>query len=193
MKRADPGALIEVRRILADEASSCPPALFPSDPTVASNPGLYSWWADGEARRQIGAVLHFEVPPLIYAGQAGATQWPSARKSSATLASRIRANHINGNASSSTFRLTISAILMDPLELSVAKPGRLNPGDRKRVSTWIREHLKVSIAPYADRDSLEELEKQLLEALDPPLNLQGMPSTPIRTRLSQLRKRITNG
>ena len=137
MKRAEPGALIEVRRILTDEASSCRPALFPSDPTVASNPGLYSWRVDGAARRLISEVLHSDIPPLIYAGQAGATQWPSVRKSSATLASRIRANHINGNASSSTFRLTISAILLEPLDLK----GALVTADALHTQTQTARHL----------------------------------------------------
>ena len=82
---------------------------------------------------------------------------------------------------------------MEPLELRLGKPGRLDPEDRKRVCAWIKEHLKVAIAAYADRDSLEDLEKQVLKVLDPPLNLQGMPSTPVRSRLSSLRKRITNG
>lgn len=193
LKSADAKAIVEVRRILTDAAQSHPPALFSVDPTFASSPGLYSWWADEVARKLISEVLLSNIPPLIYAGQAGATQWPSARKSSATLASRIRANHINGNATSSTFRLTLSAILMEPMQLRLGKPGRLAAGDRKKVSGWMKEHLRVAIAPYDDRDSLEDLEKDVLVALDPPLNLQGMPQTPARRRLSHLRKRITNG
>lgn len=193
MKRAEPEALSEVQRILTDETNSCSPALFPVNPVVATNPGLYSWWADETARHLIGEVLRCDIPPLIYAGQSGATKWPSGKRSSATLDSRIRGNHINGNAFSSTFRLTVSAILMEPLKLRVAKPYRLHPRDREQVSNWIREHLKVAIASYADRDSLRDLEEQLLESLDPPLNLQGMQLTPTRSRLSDLRKRISNG
>ena len=160
------------------------------DPVVATNPGLYAWWADETARHLISEVLRSDIPPLIYTGQAGATKWPSRKRSSATLASRIQGNHINGNASSSTFRLTVSAILMSPLQLRVAEPGRLDPEDRRRVSDWIRKHLKVAIAAHVDRDSLKDLEEQILKVLDPSLNLQGMRSTPIRSRLSDLRKRI---
>ena len=188
MKRAEPGALSGVQRILTDAANSCPPDLV--DPVVATNPGLYAWWADETARHLISEVLRSDIPPLIYTGQAGATKWPSGKRSSATLASRIQGNHINGNASSSTFRLTVSAILMSPLQLRVAEPGRLDPEDRRRVSDWIRKHLKVAIAAHVDRDSLKALEEQILKVLDPSLNLQGMRSTPIRSRLSDLRKRI---
>ena len=82
---------------------------------------------------------------------------------------------------------------MEPLKLRVARPSRLDLESRTQVSDWIRKHLKVAIAIYADRDSLKDLEEQLLEVLDPPLNLQGMRSTPIRSRLSDLRRRISNG
>jgi hypothetical protein len=38
-----------------------------------------------------------------------------------------------------------------------------------------------------DADTLGRLERAVLTMLDPPLNLQGMPSTPVRHRLRQLR------
>lgn len=131
---------------------------FPSDLQVASRPGIYSWWSDETARAVIGEQLGLPIPPLVYAGQAGATRWPSGTKSTAILASRIRGNHINGNASSSTFRLTLSALLLRPLDLTVLKPGRLAPEDRKLVSNWIKNHLRVVILPYDDRDSLSQVE-----------------------------------
>ena len=131
------------------------------------------------------------IPPLVYAGQAGATRWPSGTRSSATLASRIRGNHINGNASSSTFRLTLSALLLRPLGLTALNPGRLAPEDRKIVSVWIKDHLRVVIVPYDDRDSLGKVEDSVLDILDPPLNLEGRPTTGPRNLLTELRRRIT--
>jgi hypothetical protein len=139
----------------------------------------------------IGEELGTPIPPLVYAGQAGATKWPSRTRSTATLASRIRGNHINGNASSSTFRLTLSALLLHPLDLTVLKPGRLAPEDRKVVSIWIKDHLRVVIVPYDDRDSLRQVEDRVLESLDPPLNLEGRPTTSSRRLLTDLRRRIT--
>lgn len=181
----------ELAAVLSDEHRTEPPASFPTDPSSASHAGLYSWWADDTARSIIAAQLGVPIPRLIYAGQAGATRWPSGTKSNATLASRVRTNHISGNASSSTFRLTISAILLEPLGLVVAKPGRLERDDNRRVSDWIKEHLRVAIVPYHDRDSLGRIESEVLDLLDPPLNLEGRPPTDSRTLLSSLRKRIT--
>jgi len=156
----------------------------------ASLPGLYSWWADEPARAVFGKQLCVQIPSLVYVGQAGATRWPSGRRSNATLASRISSNHINGNASSSTFRLTLSALLLTPLELSVARPGRLALADRVVVSTWIQDHLRVAIVPYADSDSLADVEDKVLDMLDPPLNLAGRPTTAFRDLLSRLRRQV---
>ena len=44
---------------------------------------------------------------------------------------------------------------------------------------------------FDDRDELGLLEKRVLAALDPPLNLQGMTSTPLRRRLKYLRGVVT--
>ncbi|GIF00642.1 hypothetical protein Ari01nite_81060 [Paractinoplanes rishiriensis] len=37
-------------------------------------------------------------------------------------------------------------------------------------------------------ESLGRLEDLVLRAIDPPLNLQGMPATPVRARLTELRR-----
>ena len=176
---------------LSDERRAEAPSGFPSDHNVASYPGLYSWWGDELARSVIGARLGIPVPPLIYAGQAGATRWPSGMQSKATLASRIRGNHINGNASSSTFRLTLSAALLDPLGLDVLQPGRLTPEANRAVSDWIKGHLRVAVVAFGDRDSLGQIEAAVLDMLDPPLNLEGRPATTARLLLTGFRGRIT--
>ena len=188
----DPRVVEALIAALTDEPRAEPPRSFPSDRELASHPGLYSWWGDEEARSMIGTQLGTTIPSLVYAGQAGATRWPSGTTSTATLASRIRGNHINGNASSSTFRLTLSALLLDPLGLAVLKPGRLTPEDNRVVSGWIKKHLQVAIVAYDDRDSLGRIEAAVLDILDPPLNLEGRPSTSPRRRLTSLRRRITS-
>ena len=191
MAHVDPLTADQLVDVLTDVGRAEPPAEFPLDPQVGSRPGLYSWWADEPARALIEQQLGLPpMPPLVYAGQAGATRWPSRTRSTATLASRIRGNHINGNASSSTLRLTLSALLLRPLDLTVLKPGRLAPDGRTAVSNWIKNHLRVAIAPYDDRDSLEQVEDAVLRVLDPPLNLRGMSATGSRTRLTVLRRRV---
>jgi hypothetical protein len=40
----------------------------------------------------------------------------------------------------------------------------------------------------SDADTLGRLDQEVLRGLDPPLNLQGMPQTPIRRRVKELRR-----
>ena len=184
---------VEVQRIaaqLCDPTRSEDPRTFPGDSIAAEKPGLYSWWADAEAQEMFLRVGRVPVEYLIYVGQAGATRWPSGKKSTATLKSRIRSNHIRGNRSSSTFRWTITAILREPLDLRLAEPGKLIPEDNRRVSGWIEKHLRVAIVPWEDRDSLERVEQAVLDAIDPPLNLDGRSPTVLRRRLTDLRRVI---
>ena len=176
--------------LLSDPRRSEHPRAFPADSLAADHAGLYSWWADAEARELFLRASGYPVGKLIYVGQAGATKWPSGRKSSATLKSRIRGNHLRGNLSSSTFRLTISALLHEALNLRLAEPGKLMLEDNRRVSEWIRDHLRVAIVSFEDREALKGLEEAVLDALDPPLNLDGRPATALRQRLTDLRRAI---
>jgi hypothetical protein len=175
---------------LSEPAGRQAPADFPTDLEVAGHPGLYSWWGDDHARSLIGEELQVEMPPLLYVGQAGATRWPSGTPSKATLASRVGGNHIRGNARSSTFRLTISTVLLRPLQLAPAPGGRLTPESNALVSAWITAHLQVAIVPYPDRDSLGALEGEVVRLLDPPLNLGHCVVTPARAQLTELRRQL---
>ena len=185
--RSDPE---EVARYLADRSNSIPAGRFPSSAPEMARPGLYSWWVDQEGQAALEKSLGYPLSDLIYVGQAGATSARSRKPSTATLGSRIGANHLNGTASGSTFRKTISALLLDPLGLTVEKPDRLARADRARVSDWMKRHLHVVVYAYDDRDRLGDLEHRVLAILDPPLNLMGMPPTPVRLRLKELRRRL---
>jgi len=127
---------------------------------------------------------------LLYAGQAGATKWPSGKQSNATLRSRIGQQHIRGNARSSTFRLTLSTILLVELGLSPAADGRLTPESNRVVSDWIAAHLRIAIVPFADRDRLGVVEAAVVGQLDPPLNLDHCTPSAIRSRLTELRRAL---
>ena len=52
------------------------------------------------------------------------------------------------------------------------------------------EHLSLAVLPVDDRDGLGVLERALLEALDPPVNLDGMRRTPLRIALGTARSRL---
>ena len=185
---------IDVRRIV--ERLSCPaypedPRRFPVLRATASSPGLYSWWADSTAIKLFKQVVgQVHANSCIYIGQAGATKQPSGKTSQSTLKSRILSNHIRGNVESSTFRRTISSILFKPLNLRLENRNRLTKDSNKKVSTWIKDHLRVAMVPYPDRDSLLNVEKEVLGKLDPPFNLDGMPTNDLRLRLKDLRARL---
>ena len=174
---------------LTDRTNTEPAAGFPTDRIAAGCPGLYSWWADNDALGIMSAPFGVRLLPLIYAGQAGATSTRSRKAGSATLGSRIRTNHLNGNVSSSTFRKTLTALLAEPLGLQLSGPECLDQASNAAVSGWMRAHLSLVIAPYPDRERLAEVEHAVLRLIDPPLNLMGMPPTPIRATLSSLRRR----
>jgi GIY-YIG catalytic domain/Family of unknown function (DUF6884) len=144
-------------------------------------PDLYSWWVDEQGAAGLSRGLGQPVPDgLIYAGQAGATRWPSGKRSQNTLWGRITGMHLGGAAEFSTFRRTLAAILRPVL--------RLHAEDDPQLSAWINTHLRVIAVPVPDADRLGETETAVLDTLDPPLNLRGRPASPIRARLAELRR-----
>jgi hypothetical protein len=155
------------------------PALLASDPARLRVPGMYSWWVDADGATELSAGLGLTVVPgLVYAGQAGATRWPSGSPSQNSLWSRLAGMHATGNVESSTFRRTLQAVLTQ-------SPGR--PPDEPQLNRWIATHLRVVTVPWPDADTLAGLEHAVLTRLDPPLNLAGMRPTPLRDRLKRLR------
>lgn len=168
---------------LRDETTSKSPAEF-----LATNgaglrmPGLYSWWVDSVGAHDLTAGLGDIVEPgLIYAGLAGATRSRSGKKSTNTLWGRIRGMHLGGRHNFSTFRLSLGAILAAADNDSVI--------DEERLTRWMHQHLRVIAVPIEDADTLDALETGILDALDPPLNLDKRPRIELRTRLSALRGR----
>lgn len=175
-------------------ARRVPAASWPHGLDDLDQSGLYSWTVDEPGARALSAGLREHVPAgLIYAGQAGATAWPSGKVRAATLRSRIGANHVRGRIRGSTFRLTLAAALLEPLEVSPVAALRLERAAEERLSQWIGEHLHVATLPFPDRDRLRDLEHRVLAALDPPLNLDGMAPTPTREALSLARARLGSG
>jgi hypothetical protein len=173
---------------LGDATNAVAPTDFPRNRSDAARPGMYSWWGDDAACAALGEELGCALPTLLYVGQAGATKWPSGKLSTATLATRIGTQHIRGNARSSTFRLTISALLLTRLALVSATGGKLERASNAIVTSWIAQHLRVAIAPFDDRDTLAALEAEVVPYLDPPLNLDHCGPTNARARLTQLRR-----
>ena len=168
--------------LLSDLSASMAPESLASDQAAELNQcGLYSWWVDAvgadDLSRGLGVVM---APGLIYAGLAGATRWPSGRRSTNTLKSRILGMHLGGRHEFSTFRRSLGSVLASLRgEESI---------DEVALTAWMKAHLRVVAIPHEDPDTLGQLERDVLTTLNPPLNLGGMPRADVRTELSKLRR-----
>ena len=161
---------------------------WPDGLSRLDQPGLYSWWVDEAGAADLSEGLGHQVHTgRIYAGQTGATRWPSGSAGAATLASRIGRNHLRGRIRGSTFRLTLASCRMEPLALVPTSRRLLDPDSEARLSAWMAAHLEVAVFPVVDRDPLADLERRVLTELDPPLNLDGMRPSALRSDLSRRR------
>jgi hypothetical protein len=184
----DPAPTLAMTREALTALSSSTLALTPAQLHGGSRldelarPGLYSWWVDAAGAADLSDGLGIRLEPgLIYTGQAGATRWPSGRRSANTLRDRIVGMHLDGSIEFSTFRKTLAAILRRG-----ADSGRIDEG---KLGAWMNSHLSAAIWPMSSPDLLHEVESVVLRELDPPLNLKSMAPTSIRVRVRQLRAR----
>lgn len=170
--------------VLQDESQALSPTEIRAIGSGAlDTPGLYSWWVDAEGARELTAGLGHPISPgLIYAGQAGATHWPSGKPSSNTLWLRIEKMHLGANHQLSTFRHTLGAIL--------ALAEGVDSIDERALTEWMLSHLRLIAVPFMDADSLGKVEEAILAELNPPLNLKGVPKNPVRSQITTLRRRV---
>ena len=176
-----------------DESPTIVPArAWPAGLACLDQPGLYVWWVDDAGAADLSRGLGLAVAPgRIYAGQAGATFWPSRKNTDNKLGKRIGQMHLGGKVRGSTFRHTLAAILYEQLGVQVRASMRITPASEKALTAWMCEHLSVAVYSHEDRDTLSSLEHVMLQRLNPPLNLSHMSVTPVRARLSELRQRIS--
>ncbi len=186
----DLSEVVRLVEVLRDPLTAEPAGTFPRDTAAAKQPGLYAWWVDEDGLNTLVEQLGMTMPPLIYAGLAGATHWPSGKQSTTTLWSRVRTLHLRGNIRGSTFRQTLAALLTAPLSLQIVGPNRLAPASEQQLSAWMADHIRVSIQPYLDRETLGEMEQAILTQLDPPFNLDGMAPSEVRRKVAAQRGRL---
>jgi len=167
---------------------------WPGSLTDLDGPGLYAWWVDAAGARDLSAGLGLALPPgRIYVGQAGAASSVAHIPSMSTLRSRIWRNHLGGKIRSSTLRRTLASILLEPLALVLVGPKRLEAASEVKLSEWLRRHLSIAVFGVSSGESLAELEKRVVEALQPPLNVEHMPRGELRARLLALRAIVIHG
>jgi hypothetical protein len=176
-----------------DESPTLVPAgEWPAGVTCLDRPGLFAWWSDEAGALDLSRGLGLTVAPgRIYAGQAGATKWPSGKAGTGALGIRIGEVHLGGKVRMSTFRWSLACMLFDQLEVQVQAAMLITASSEQALTAWMREHLFVAVHAHDDRDTLGGLERAVLLRLDPPLNLGQMPPTPVRARLTDLRRRIS--
>jgi hypothetical protein len=158
------------------------------------HPGLYAWWVDAEGAEALGAGLGMTVAAgRIYVGQAGAASSVAHLPSASTLRSRIGRNHLAGKVRNSTLRRTLASVLLAPLALNLLGPRLLDPLSEARLTEWMQRHLSLAVHCVDSGERLAELEKRVVDALQPPLNVEHMPACPLRERLRQLRAVVLHG
>lgn len=171
---------------LGDVGRSCPVSEFPSGFEDLDHPGIYAWWANDYAANFMSDRLGEEIAPgIVYIGQAGAIK--SGSKSNSNLFQRLSSNHMGGTLRTSTFRLSIAAILWE--EVRQFHIGDREIGDRgeQQISQWIEQNFRLVAAPFADRNQLRMAEAEVLSHFNPALNLAGMGPSRIRSALTARR------
>lgn len=179
VSRAWSGDIDRVIAVLADPGKALHPSLVAKEHAALDGPGLYAWFVDEPGAVDLGDGLGGRVEPgLVYVGQTGATRWPSGTRSAATLSSRIHRQHLNGDRGSSTLRRTFGAVLDAARQRALTRP---------ELTAWMYERLRVVPCIAGDRDSLADLERQVVQALSPPLNLDHVVVDDLRRELKRLR------
>lgn len=153
---------------------------------VPAVPGLYAIYGDARVWRQLGLGAPPDDRPL-YVG-----------KAEKSLVSRdLKTHFVSGRTGSSSVRRSFAALLRDTLALRAqprnpsrperfANYGLRGDGD-ERLTRWMREHLRLAVWPSVTAVQLVEVERALLLAWQPPLNLKDV-HTPWSGNLSAARK-----
>lgn len=150
-------------------------------PNVPLRPGLYAIYGD-EVWEELGLGDPPDDRPL-YVG-----------KAEDSLATRdIKTHFGNGRTGQSTVRRSFAALLAAKLDLHGMPRNPDNPGhfsnyglslrDDRRLSDWMKQHLRLAVWPKPrDCDApLIDIERHVLQRLQPPLNLKDVvtPWTPM--------------
>ncbi|MHA6510744.1 GIY-YIG nuclease family protein [Tessaracoccus sp. Y1736] len=146
---------------------------------VTAVPGLYAIYGHEQVWGDLGLPYRAETP--LYVG-----------KSEDNLVSRELGTHFavgtgRAQTGSSTVRRSFAALLRGELGLHGVPRNQKDPGhfDKygllpdadARLTAWMHAHLTVAVWPApADLDrKLKNVEDEIIEAWEPPLNLRGNP------------------
>ena len=99
-------------------------------------------------------------------------------------------NHIGGNAGSSTFRLSLAALLFETNEWQPLADGNktvLSPADNAALRSWQEEKMALT---WTEAPEPWAIEAAVVERLSPPLTLLATRRYPFHEVLSAARRRF---
>ncbi|MEX0784898.1 MAG: GIY-YIG nuclease family protein [Dehalococcoidia bacterium] len=162
------------------------PAAIRANPCpVPASRGIYAWFfRDLFPGIQPADRLTRDGHTLLYVGIAGSTP-----TSTRTLRKRLT-THCNENAYRSTLRYSLGALLVDDLGLRPTFPYKqqrpIFEGET-RLSEWLKDNARIA---WHETPQPREAERQLIAALDLPLNLEGNHRHPFHPTLTAARKAL---
>lgn len=146
-------------------------------------PGIYAWYFETTPSLAPLANCHtHQGLTLLYIGIA-----KNSSESHRTLYKRLR-NHLKGNASQSTFRMTLGCLLSKELGLQLKQGSNerltFETGEDK-LSEWLANHASVI---WMQMPEPWMVEAELIQQLSLPLNLEHNSTHPFYSELTTLRK-----
>ena len=157
--------------------------------TAPREKGVYAWWfAPGALPVPTDGYAMADGRELLYVGIAPRKPSLAGRESASRLRARLT-THARKDASRSTLRLSLGALLLDELGLTLGiRSGRLNwgPEGELELTRWMNEHARIS---WVVDDEPWTLESELLAGISLPLNVDGR-SDAFATSLSELRQHL---
>ncbi|MEJ7785477.1 MAG: GIY-YIG nuclease family protein [Solirubrobacteraceae bacterium] len=147
--------------------------------------GLYVWYADYaliEHKPRLPREDHWH---LLYVGIA-----PARPTSKATLHSRIVRQHLGGNVGSSTFRLSLAALLWEKEGWQPKGTGmrvQLDKQHNEELSQWQREHLALR---WTEHPAPRSIEHFVIQGMCPPLNVEASLPSEALDQITAARKRF---
>jgi hypothetical protein len=148
-------------------------ALRDALPMLPSVPGLYAIYGDDQA-----------WVDLRLGTAAGDTALYVGKAEDSLVKRDLRTHFGDGSTGSSTVRRSFAALLRESLSLAgrprnPAKPGYfsnygLSPEDDAKLTRWMRDRLELAIWASDAARPLSEIESDVLQRWNPPLNINGV-------------------
>ncbi|MGY1823282.1 GIY-YIG nuclease family protein [Geodermatophilus sp. SYSU D00079] len=157
---------------------------------IPAVPGVYGWWFNRlPSPMDVSACHQVDGFTLLYTGISPKEPPRNARPASKGQLRQRIVTHYACNAEGSTLRKTLGCLLAEELGLQLRRVGsgsrRTFVNGEQQLSQWMAEHAYVSFVPH---ERPWELEEQLIQRLDLPLNLDGNNHNAFHPQLTMVRK-----